>query len=211
MAFHNVRLPEDVERGAQGGPRFKTTILVLASGYEKRNIDWARTRAFYDIGYGIQSKADYQSVITFFYARQGRAHSFRFKDWADFEITAQNVGTTDGVTTTFQLFKRYTSGAINYDRRITHPVASGWIISVNGTNRTVIYSGSPAATEVKVDPLTGILTLGSTLAALVAAPIVVTGQFDVPVRFDTDELDVSLEIFDAGAIPNLPVIEVRGE
>jgi uncharacterized protein (TIGR02217 family) len=110
MAFHNTQLPSDIERGAQGGPRFKTTILILGGGLEKRNIDWATTRAEYDISYGIESKADYSDVIEFFYARQGRAHSFRFKDWADFEITAQNVMTTDGSTSTVSMFKRYSSG-----------------------------------------------------------------------------------------------------
>lgn len=211
MAFHDVRLPEDVERGATGGPRFKTTILVLSSGVEKRNIDWSKTRAFYDVGYGIQSKEDFEDVIAFFYARQGRAHSFRFKDWSDYEITAQSLGSTDGSTTDFQIYKRYTSGATTYDRTITRPVGSGWVVSVDGTSRTVVYTGSPTASQVKIDPLTGIMTLGSTLAALAAAPIIITGEFDVPVRFDTDELDVDLEVFNAGAVPNLPVIEVRGE
>jgi uncharacterized protein (TIGR02217 family) len=34
-------------------------------------------------------------------------------------------------------------------------------------------------------------------------------EFDVPVRFDTDLIQVSLASFAAGEIPKIPVIEVR--
>jgi uncharacterized protein (TIGR02217 family) len=34
-------------------------------------------------------------------------------------------------------------------------------------------------------------------------------EFDVPVRFDTDKLEVSLSGFQHGAIPNIPIVEIR--
>lgn len=211
MAFHDVRIAEDVERGAQGGPMFKTTILILGGGLEKRNIDWATTRGNWDIGYGIQSKEDFEVVIEFFYARQGMAHSFRFKDWSDFEITAGNMFTTDGSTATFQMFKRYASGGIDFDRDITKPIGSGWVVTVNAVGQTVVYDTAPAATEVSINTLTGVVTLGATHAATSAEDVVLTGEFDVPVRFDTDKLDISIETFDTGAMPQIPITEVKGE
>ena len=211
MAFHDVRLPEDVERGAQGGPMFQTTILILGGGLEKRNIDWATTKGDWDIGYGITSKALFKPVIDFFYARQGRAHSFRFKDWSDFEITAGNMFTTDGVTATFQMFKRYSSGGIDFDRNITKPQASGWIVTVNAVGQTVVFDTAPSATEVSINSLTGIVTLGSTHAATSTQDVVLTGEFDVPVRFDTDKLDISVETFDTGSMPQIPIVEVKDE
>jgi len=33
--------------------------------------------------------------------------------------------------------------------------------------------------------------------------------FDVPVRFDTDYLEVDLSAFAAGAIPKIPLVEIR--
>lgn len=216
MAFHDVRLPEDVERGAQGGPMFKTTILILGGGLEKRNIDWATTKGDWDIGYGITSKALFEPVVEFFYARQGMAHSFRFKDWTDFEITAGNMFTTDGVTATFQMFKRYSSGGIDFDRDITKPSDvtpefTGWVVTVNAVGQTVVYNTAPAATEVAINTLTGIVTLGATHAATSAEDVVLTGEFDVPVRFNTDKLDISVETFDTGAMPQIPITEVKGE
>lgn len=211
MAFHDVRLPEEIERGSQGGPRFRTSVLTLSSGYEKRNIDWELSRAAFSVGYGIQTKADFSLVLDFFYARQGRAHSFRFKDWSDFEITDQGIGATDGTTTQYQIYKRYTSGGINFDRTITKPVGADWVVTVDAVSKTVLYTGTPVAGEAKIDPLTGVLTLNSTDAATTGLAINVTGDFDIPVRFDTDQIEVNMQTFDAGAIPEIGIIEVRGE
>ena len=33
--------------------------------------------------------------------------------------------------------------------------------------------------------------------------------FDVPVRFDTDRLEISLTAFAAGALPSVPIVEIR--
>ncbi|MEM6307067.1 MAG: DUF2460 domain-containing protein, partial [Pseudomonadota bacterium] len=34
-------------------------------------------------------------------------------------------------------------------------------------------------------------------------------EFDVPVRFDTDQIVTSVSHFQAGEVPNVPVVEVR--
>lgn len=211
MAFHDVRLPDDVERGAEGGPLFNTTVLELASGHEKRNINWSRARGFWNIGFGIRNKIDFSTVIAFFYAREGRAHSFRFKDWADFEMSRQVIGVTDASTLTFPLFKRYTSGSISYDRTLTKPLGNGGQAWINGVSQVVSYSGTPATTEVDINPLTGVITLGATHAATNGLNIEIQTEFDVPVRFDTDQLNTTLETFDAGRTPDLSIVEVRTE
>ncbi len=58
------------------------------------------------------------------------------------------------------------------------------------------------------DPATGIVTF----AAPPADGAAITGgyAFDVPVRFDTDELDIDLSAFEAGAIPQIPLVEIEG-
>ncbi len=101
MAFHSTRLPVDIERGALGGPGFKTTVTPLGSGKEQRNIDWARTRAEFDVGYGLMDQdsvlleATIDNLLSFFYTREGKAHSFLFKDWSDFKIGDWENPTTD--------------------------------------------------------------------------------------------------------------------
>jgi len=201
MAFHDVRFPECIEIGATGGPRFKTTVLALGSGHEKRNIEWARVRCAWDIGSGVKTKEDMESVIAFFYARQGQAHGFRFRDWNDWHIgdaeTPLTIGTGTGVETHFQLVKRYTSGGINFDRKITRPVASTIVVSTNESptlNYSVNYSTGLVTFQVPPDN-------GTTIKAY--------GQFDVPVRFSQDSLDI-VGLFDTvQEIPAIGILEIR--
>ena len=202
MAHHNVRIPDSIERGAKGGPRFKTTILTLSSGHEKRNIDWQRVKCAWDIGYGMQYKEDYDDIIAFFYARQGKAHSFNFKDWTDFQIgtvgvasSRQSIGTGTGSNSLFQIFKRYSSGGIDFDRRITRITPGSLTVYVNGVVTTAFTINLGLINFTTPPPLTH--------------PVEVICEFEVPVRFDQDELDIEAETFQAGSIPSINVVEVR--
>jgi len=199
LSFHDVRLPDDIERGASGGPGFKTTVITLASGHEKRNVEWSQQRGRWDIGYGIQSLDGLGDVVDFFYARQGRAFGFRFKDWSDFEITdKQPIGTGDGLEVEFQIFKRYSSGGIDFDRTITKPVSGTVKPFLDGVEQTSGFT---------VDNTTGIITFDTAPGA--GVEVQVECEFDTPVRFDTDNLDISVETFSAGAIPSISIIEIR--
>jgi uncharacterized protein (TIGR02217 family) len=204
MAFHDVRLPEEIERGAQGGPEFKTTVFTLSSGYEKRNIDWERTRGSWDISYGLDRKANMEAVLAFFYARQGKAHSFRFKDWTDFEIgnastgVPQSIGTGDGTKKKFQIVRKYASGGYTFSRYVTRPVAGTIRVFLDAVEQSSGYS---------VDTETGVVTFISAPAEDVVVGVIC--EFDVPVRFDIDKLD--MQAFWAGdyTLPNITIIEVR--
>ncbi|AAT69467.1 gp83 [Alphaproteobacteria phage PhiJL001] len=205
MAFDETRLPDDVERGAQGGPRFKTTVITLSSGFERRNSDWAQTRGEWDVGYGIQDATDLEDVIAFFYARNGRARGFRFKDWTDYVLSRQAIGTTDGSNATFQLFKRYTSGSTSFDRILSKIVTATTQVWVNN----VEAPEGGASTSFAIDTTTGIITLGSSLAAQSGTTVEAACQFDVPVRFGSDALDITAEWADAVGAPNIPIVEIR--
>ena len=85
MVFHEVRFPDDISRGARGGPERRTQVVELASGDEERNASWADSRRRYDAAYGIRRADDLAAVVAFFEARNGRLHGFRWKDWGDFK------------------------------------------------------------------------------------------------------------------------------
>jgi len=224
-----VRLDENVERGALGGARFNTSVLELDSGFEKRNINWSVPRAEYDIGYGLLLKfqvdpsslaLDLDDLIHFFYIVQGRAFSFRMKDWSDYEIGYENgssagvsrqiLGLGDDVTTDFPIFKRYNFGGVNFDRPLTKLVDNNKIeLTKDGVLQT-----NPADYTIDAD---------RGLFKMVTAPASTGGtgpggvellefrcEFDVHVRLDTDDLKINMEIFNAGSWPNIPVVELRG-
>jgi uncharacterized protein (TIGR02217 family) len=227
MAFHEIRLPDDVERGAIGGPMFKTRVLPLESGYEQRNQDWDQVRGEWDIAYGLmQMRQDVAEtaihvIRDFFYARAGRAHGFRFKDWSDFEIgnpadtsTRQLIGLGDDVTTTFQTFKRYSDSEGTHDRTITKIVDLTPRLWFDATEKTEVAS-APGAGEFSVDDNTGIITTGDVAASTGGTGpggeevVSLIAEFDVPVRFDTDFLQLSVHLFNVGAIPALPIKMIR--
>lgn len=203
--FHDIRFPTAIALGASGGPQRRTRIVTLTSGHEERNTPWAHSRRRFDAGYGIKTLDDLHEVIAFFEARRGRLHGFRWQDAADHKSCApsgtsaptdQPLGTGDGETRTFALTKTYRSGEQTYIRPITKPVEGTVITAIDGTP-------APAS----IDPITGEVAFPTpppTGAALTAGY-----RFDVPVRFDTDSLDINLAGFEAGEIPSIPVIEIR--
>lgn len=203
MAFDDVRLPDDIEQGSKGGPRFKTTVLGLSSGHEKRNMDWARTRAAWQVGYGIMHREDFYFLTEFFYARGGRARGFRFRDWSDY--TAENVaiGTGNGVLTDFQLIKKYENSGVTYTRRITRPVAETIELSADGT-----YPLTPV-THFTVQPLGIVRLTAAGLTYVNTQELIASFEFDIPVRFQNDELNIELVWEQAGGIPDMPIEELR--
>lgn len=204
MTFHDVKLDEDVERGAQGGPGFKTTITTLSSGFEQRNINWEKARGRWDISYGLDDKATHEPTLAFFYNRFGRAHTFRFKDWTDFEIgvdatdTPQTIGAGTGSQNQFQASRLYTSGAFSYTRPITK--------LVSGTVR-VFLDGVEQFAGFTVDLITGVVDFTAAPAGGVVVGLI--SEFDAHVRFDIDQLDLRA-FFDGNfSMPEIPLIEVR--
>ncbi|XAI96056.1 hypothetical protein [Microcystis phage Mwe-JY26] len=198
MSFHEVRFPEHISYGSKGGPKFKTTVLALDSGYEQRNIDWAEAKAEYDVSHGIKSRDEMDELRSFFLARRGRAYGFRFKDWADFTAVGQQIGVGNGVATQFQMIKTYASGGFSYGRPLRK--------LVSGTLTQVLVNGVPATFTVNNN--TGVVTMNSAPAngTIITVPYV---EFDVPVRFDTDHLDAEHDFWEHQSWNSIPLVELR--
>lgn len=207
--FHEIRFPANLSFGSIGGPERRTEIVTLTNGHEERNTPWAHSRRRYDAGLGLRALDDIQALIAFFEARGGQLHGFRWKDWADYKSGApsaahhfqdQIIGTGDGRRTAFQLTKRYRSGPSSYARPVVKPVQGSVLVGVGSDE---VFEG----TDFSVDTATGIVTFA---AAPGQGAVVTAGfEFDVPVRFDTDRIAVSVSSFQAGDMPRVPVIEVR--
>ncbi|MDB2414180.1 DUF2460 domain-containing protein [Rickettsiales bacterium] len=198
MSFEEIQFPTDISYGATGGPMFMTDVVATVSGYEQRNSKWSQSRAKYNVASGIKTESQWAALIAFFRARRGKAVGFRFKDWSDYKAENVQIGVGDDSTTEFQLVKLYSSGSVAVSRDITKPVA--------GT--VDIYVGAVLQSSgVSVDTTTGIVTFDTAPADgdIISADF----EFDVPVRFDTDEMSISMDSFDAGNWSSIPLIEVR--
>jgi uncharacterized protein (TIGR02217 family) len=211
MAFHEIRFPTAISRGASGGPERRTEVVVLGSGHEERNSRWADSRRSYDAGYGVRSLDDLHAVIAFFEERRGRLHAFRWRDHADWKSCApggvvspldQPIAIADGIASAFPLVKVYGSAHAPYTRLIRKPVADTVAVAVDGIAQT-------AGTHFTVNSGTGGVQFLPGFVPTSDAEITAGYEFDVPVRFDTDKLEISLSGFRHGAIPRIPIVEVR--
>jgi uncharacterized protein (TIGR02217 family) len=209
IPFHEVRFPTAIAFGASGGPERRTEIVTLGSGHEERNSRWADSRRRYNAGYGVRSLDDLHAVIAFFEERRGRLYGFRWKDRTDWKscapeatpaATDQAIGTGDSETAIFQLVKTYGGAHAPYVREIRKPVAGTVLVAIDG---------EPPATGWNCDSATGLVTFEAGAIPDEGAEVTAGYEFDVPVRFDSDRLDVNLASFAAGDIPAIPLVEVR--
>lgn len=209
MNFHEVRFPASLSFGSVGGPERRTDVVRLANGFEERNTPWAHSRRRYDAGLGMRSLDDIETLIAFFEARQGQMYGFRWKDWSDFksckasgqiQFDDQQIALGDGTTRAFRLTKTYRSGAYSYARPVFKPVLGTVRI---GIEQDEMQEGM----DFEVDTETGLVTFVQPPGQDMA--VVAGFEFDVPVRFDTDRVQVSVASFQAGDAPSVPVVEVR--
>lgn len=224
MAFiETPRFPDSISYGSKGGPKFNTIITTVNSGYEYNNINWDQARHSYDVAMGVRSLSELSQLVSFFQITRGKGHYFRYKDWADYKSCDiddtvddedQVFGIGDAVSTEFQLIKTYDlNGGVVNQRDIKKPVYQTIVIAINGTPQIEdTYTGtfpnlvSTTNNNYWIDYTTGIVTFNSAPAS--SASITWGGEFDVPCRFDTDELQLSMDFYGYGST-GVPVIEVR--
>lgn len=173
MAFDELAiLPDNYSRDAVALPTFSTVVVEGSTGDEQRVVEWAQPRRRYEIAYGTRPPAQIAALRAFFLARQGRARGFRFRDVSDFQLSGE--ATAPLTATTFQIQKTYDDGSgTTHARPIYKPDAA---------TIQVFVSGSPVVSGYTLDDSAGVLTFGS---APGATPTV-TGNYFVPVRFDSD-------------------------
>ena len=94
--------------------------------------------------------------------------------------------------------KRYASGAQAWTRAIAKPVAGSVRLALGGVEQLSGWS---------VDTATGLVNFDAAPGAGVA--ITAGFEFDVPVRFDTDALGVTLDLERLGSITSILLLELR--
>lgn len=206
-AFHETQFPPNISYGSRGGPRRLTQVVSLKSGYEERNQSWQHSRRKYDASVGLRNIGDLHDIMKFWEARRGQLYGFRWKDWADYRSSRGKAAITDtdvviaagdGTTTSFQLVKRYEDGGEEYVRPIRKPVVGTVVVSLDDVSQPSGWT---------LDSTTGIVTFSSAPGNGV---VIKAGfEFDVPARFDADELSISIDAFEAGTLPSIEVIEIR--
>jgi uncharacterized protein (TIGR02217 family) len=163
------------------GTSASTRVVTLANGHEKRNGNWSGFKMVFTCPFMNITTQMAQVLKGAFYVARGRLYGFRFKDWADYRATNEPLGISPAGSTPVQLVKTYEFGAESYTRPIRKPVAGTVTVRANGTTPI------PGT----LDMTTGLFTPTSAWPG--GAVLTWTGEFDIPVRFDTDVLTLTID------------------
>jgi uncharacterized protein (TIGR02217 family) len=195
------RFPDDISYGSRGGPGWSTNVVETDSGAESRNQRWSYPRHKYDVAYGIRTLARLENLISYFNVVAGKAIGFRYKDHMDFKSCIRTatpaatncvIGTGTGALATFQLYKTYTQGSYTRSRKILKPIAATVLIAVGGVTKAL-------TTDYTLSATTGVVTFEAGSIPGNGVSVTAGFEFDVPVRFDTDELSINLDYYNSGA------------
>ncbi len=200
MGFREVEFPDELAFGSGGGPMFRTHIVVTKGGGEQRNQCWSQALRVYEISMQGRETALRQRLHRFFRAiAGGKLNGFRFYDRRPGESvgTREWLGEGDGVTTEFQAVKHYILGPYDRTRTIYKLVDA----------TTLVYLDDVSTGAFTVDITTGLITLTSAPAVGVVARA--SFQFRVPVRFDTDWMDLQRKDLNATDWPAVRLVETR--
>lgn len=207
--FLEIRFPTNVSLGAIGGQGWSTRVVVTDGGAEYRQQLWGYTRGKWQVGHNLRSPAQWAQLIAFHRLVMGKTFGFRFQDWSDYTdnnigVLAQNAGSF------WQLAKLYTQNDVfgnpqNNYRLISKPQPGTVTFDLNGTPYTFVGGGSG------LDYTTGVVTFNSPDPSPSPSEVYTWyGQFDVPVRFDTDMPEISMDLPLTGAgWKGISVIELR--
>ncbi len=209
MSFFEGRFPEGIAYGATGGPEESTRVIVLGSGFEQRDARWSQPRGVWNVATGLKDDQDVEDLLGFFRIVRGRFRGFRFKDWLDFKTVPvsqtitkddQIFGVGDNSTTEFQLVKDYSFGATTVTRTILKPRPETVLIASDGALQTV-------DTDYILDAALGTVIF---LTAPTAGKILTWGgEFDTPVRFDSDKIAITGITHGISNWDSITVVEIR--
>ncbi len=207
--FHEVRFPEQVSWGSHGGPRFRTQIFMSMQGFEKRNIDWSQPMMEFNVSMGIQTDVQMAQVLTFFNARQGMANGFRYKNWGNYRVQGATgpgsgiIAVGNGVDKRLPLFKKYGLEQTLMYKRL-HKIVLGTVVNVS-----ILGDPQIEKTDFTIDYNSGEIIFNTPVAN--GSPVYCDAlEFDEAVRFNTDNMQATVDQFNSQSLQSLPLITFRG-
>lgn len=197
-SFAEVRLDDSlIIYGTSGGDGYSTDVVIVNSGFEKRNQNWTESRGKWDLGERVMMPDDLKTLVAFFRARRGQFQGFRFKDWADYQTDLSDgylgpVGASVPVSgngagsLVYRLYKQYVSGDDVDQRRIFKPVIGSVTLYKNGVPVTLgnmpgqaaidYTTGTVTFTPTEQHNITSIANGPSTVVTLDAAHSITVGK-----------------------------------
>lgn len=205
--FIEIVFPVNVSLGAIGGTGWSTRVVVTDGGAEYRQQLWGYSRGKWTVGHNLRTATEWGALITFHRLVAGKTLGFRFRDWSDYQDTGIGV-VTKNAAGAWQLAKQYSQTDIilgqtyNNLRLISKPEPGTIQTFLNGVFHPLSFGSS-------LDFTTGVFNFGGDPSPSPSNVWTWTGNFHVPVRFDTDTPEISMDLPTAAGWKGIPVIELR--
>ena len=210
-AFHEVLFPLDIALKSAGGPERRTEIVAPAPAARSatragRIRAGATTRATASRRFEALS-----AVVAFFEERRGRLHGFRWRDRLDHSSAAPGAAVAARPGDRHRRRRdRDLPARQDLRRRLRAlPAADRQAGARQRARRGRRQRGGRGhGLHLRHHDRRSSRFLPGHIPAAGAA-VTAGFLFDVPVRFDTDYLEVDLSAFAAGAIPKIPLVEIK--
>ena len=79
---------------------------------------------------------------------------------------------------------------------------------VSGTLRIAVAGDEASPDDFSFDDVAGTVVFAAGAVPAAGQAVTAGYEFDVPVRFDTERIEIGLHSFKAGQIPSIPLMEV---
>lgn len=185
----SARASREFRRVAVG----KTDITPLRTGGEIRNAAWKYKRMKFSASYALLTREAQEEIISAFYAANGPLLLFRYRDYGDYQVKDSPLVVSVGTKTPVQLTKRYTFGSAYADRML------------QAVNKATVKSAGGATITGTLDTALGLFTPDNNWPS--GTPTW-SGTFDVWVRFESDEFDMTMHTLDI-ATADIELVERR--
>lgn len=202
MSFDDIRLPLDIERGVKVSPEFAVSKVRLASGFSRTLLRQNFATRMWNIAYGLQGLTGVDlddgilAIYQFYMARGGILNSFRMRDWLDYQLVQEVIGTGDGVEFQFQITLAHSDfGSFLRVQQITKPSNdaddTATVVRVNAAVQT-------ESTDFDIEYTTGVMTFLADEASipLTDCSMVVTSPQLKVLTFDTGDVITGVEVGD---------------
>ena len=209
--FHEIRLDPYISWESTIGPSYKTAIHDVPSGDEFRTSGWDKGRLMMTISKELMDRPTVFALESFFRARKGSRFAFRVRYWNLYLRTDEPLPLLTNTTAQLQLV--FPDAIAPETMLVKKPVLAG---DVHNTNDSLLYA--PDITLKKdgvafassgnwtIDRTTGIITFGTSQAG---HTFTWSGSFDIPMRFNTDQLSIKRTFMDDHSWDDFQLIEVK--
>lgn len=176
--FIEERLLDSVSYGTVYGEGFSTDLKIMRNKTESRNMQWSESRGTYTLVFNALLEEDRAKVMKVFRTCRGMGIGFRLKNWVDYKAKNETLGVMTDNTQSFQLKITSFAGGYTTIKTIRKPVVG----------RVKVYSNGNEVSAV-VDYTKGVITV----TAAIGSTISWSGEYDIPVRFDNDDIQWSVD------------------